>query len=146
MASDDSNSAPPRFEFGAWVRVGRGAIDPDFPDIPLGGWSGTVEEAIGLDDLERDAMSQKNPPINRRRFLGAGVGLVALAIDGAPLATDPGRTGSFFGIRWGDTGSDVRGHVEYDYLDWEHDAATQHELYRVTPSDVIGSAQVVVTS
>src|SRR4051812_19450565 len=37
-------TTPPRFEPGAKVRVKRGVTDPDFPDIPLGGWAGTVKE------------------------------------------------------------------------------------------------------
>src|SRR4051812_10313390 len=37
-------TTPPRFEPGAKVRVQRGVSDPDFPDIPLGGWAGTVME------------------------------------------------------------------------------------------------------
>ena len=32
----------PRFQIGAAVTVRRGTRDPDFPDIPLGGWTGTV--------------------------------------------------------------------------------------------------------
>jgi hypothetical protein len=33
-----------RFQIGARVRVKHGVRDPDFPDIPLGGWTGTVKE------------------------------------------------------------------------------------------------------
>jgi hypothetical protein len=36
--------APARFMAGAQVRVRPGTTDPDFPDIPLGGWAGTVRE------------------------------------------------------------------------------------------------------
>ena len=32
------------FQIGAKVRVRSGVRDPDFPDIPLGGWAGTVKE------------------------------------------------------------------------------------------------------
>jgi len=32
---------PARFALGAQVRVKPGTTDPDFPDIPLGGWAGT---------------------------------------------------------------------------------------------------------
>ena len=35
---------PPRFTIGDVVRVRPGIADPDFPDIPLGGWAGFVEE------------------------------------------------------------------------------------------------------
>ncbi len=34
--------APPRFAPGAQVRVKPGTTVPDFEDIPLGGWAGTV--------------------------------------------------------------------------------------------------------
>lgn len=33
-----------RFRSGDKVRVKHGVRDPDFPDIPLGGWSGTIKE------------------------------------------------------------------------------------------------------
>jgi hypothetical protein len=36
--------APPRFDPGAKVRVKHGVRDPDFPDVPLGGWAGSVKE------------------------------------------------------------------------------------------------------
>jgi len=35
---------PTRFDAGTQVRVKPGTTDPDFPDIPLGGWAGTVSE------------------------------------------------------------------------------------------------------
>jgi hypothetical protein len=35
---------PARFAAGAQVRVKPGTTDPDFPDIPLGGWAGTIQE------------------------------------------------------------------------------------------------------
>lgn len=44
MARKKCNSDPPRFEPGMKVRVNHGVRDPDFPDIPLGGWAGTVKE------------------------------------------------------------------------------------------------------
>jgi hypothetical protein len=37
-------SAPPKFKEGDRVRVKYGVADPDFPDIPLGGWAGTITE------------------------------------------------------------------------------------------------------
>jgi hypothetical protein len=33
-----------RFQIGAKVRVKAGVRDPDFPDIPLGGWAGSVKD------------------------------------------------------------------------------------------------------
>ena len=37
-------SGPPKFSVGTKVRVKYGIPDPDFPDIPLGGWAGTITE------------------------------------------------------------------------------------------------------
>jgi hypothetical protein len=37
---------PPRFAEGMAVRVKVGTMDGDYPDIPLGGWSGTIVEVI----------------------------------------------------------------------------------------------------
>ncbi|MFO0845285.1 MAG: hypothetical protein U0797_23360 [Gemmataceae bacterium] len=34
----------PRFAVGSAVRVRPGTPDPDYPDIPLGGWAGVVRE------------------------------------------------------------------------------------------------------
>ena len=44
MARKKSNSDPPRFPPGMKVRVRHGVRDPDFPDIPQGGWAGTIKE------------------------------------------------------------------------------------------------------
>jgi hypothetical protein len=44
MARTKGGSVPPRFKLGMKVRVRYGVRDPDFPDIPLGGWAGTVKE------------------------------------------------------------------------------------------------------
>ena len=35
---------PARFAAGAQVRVKPGTTDPDFPDIPLGGWAGRISD------------------------------------------------------------------------------------------------------
>jgi hypothetical protein len=44
MASRKNKSPPPRFGPGANVRVRQGVRDPDFADIPLGGWKGVIRE------------------------------------------------------------------------------------------------------
>ena len=36
--------SPPKFSDGDAVRVKFGVTDPDFPDIPFGGWAGTISE------------------------------------------------------------------------------------------------------
>jgi hypothetical protein len=43
MSRTKNKSGSPRFRVGDKIRVKYGVIDPDFPDIPLGGWSGTVK-------------------------------------------------------------------------------------------------------
>lgn len=35
---------PPQYAVGTQVRVRSGTVDPDFSDIPLGGWSGAIRE------------------------------------------------------------------------------------------------------
>jgi hypothetical protein len=44
MTRMDRGSVVPRFKIGNKVRVRSGVRDPDFPDIPLGGWAGMVKE------------------------------------------------------------------------------------------------------
>src|SRR5436309_5036428 len=44
MPSAKKPTETARFQIGAKVRVKSGVRDPDFPDIPLGGWAGTVTE------------------------------------------------------------------------------------------------------
>jgi hypothetical protein len=44
MAHKKAESMPSRFKPGDKVRVKHAVRDPDFPDIPLGGWAGTVKE------------------------------------------------------------------------------------------------------
>ena len=41
--------SPPTFSAGDAVRVKPGVTDPDFPDIPFGGWAGTISEVEGGD-------------------------------------------------------------------------------------------------
>ncbi len=36
--------SPPKFPVGAAIRAKSGTTDPDFPDTPLAGWSGTIQE------------------------------------------------------------------------------------------------------
>ena len=50
MSDTKNKSDSPRFQVGDSVRVKYGVIDPDFSDVPLGGWSGTVKEVEQADD------------------------------------------------------------------------------------------------
>ena len=44
MAKPKKPQRDPKFRIGDKVRVKKGTPDPNFPDIPLGGWVGTVKE------------------------------------------------------------------------------------------------------
>lgn len=44
MSHTKNKPGSPRFRVGEKVRVKYRVIVPDFPDIPLGGWTGTVTE------------------------------------------------------------------------------------------------------
>ena len=41
-------STSPKFKVRDKVRVIRGFMDVDYPDMPLGGWAGTVTKLMGL--------------------------------------------------------------------------------------------------
>jgi hypothetical protein len=44
MSTPDSSATGRNYAAGDRVRVRRGVTDPDFPDLPIGGWAGTVAE------------------------------------------------------------------------------------------------------
>jgi Calcium binding len=50
MNEPDEPTTPACFTSGDKVRVKYGETDPDFPDIPLGGWSGTIEQIERSDE------------------------------------------------------------------------------------------------
>ena len=69
------------FQTGANVRVKFGVIDPDFPDIPLGGWSGTVTEVDQTNaqityeiTWDQKTLSEMHP-VYRKRCERDGLGL-----------------------------------------------------------------------
>lgn len=81
MSRTKNKSGSPRFNVGDKVRVTPGVIDPDFPDIPLGGWSGTVTEVEQTDDQityeinwEKRTLDGMHP-IYRKRCERDGLGL-----------------------------------------------------------------------
>ena len=64
---------PPKFSVGDRVRVKFGVPDPDFPDIPLGGWAGIITE-VDQDGREPLFLVEWNkytldhmPPVFRKR-------------------------------------------------------------------------------
>ncbi|MBN2582914.1 MAG: hypothetical protein JXL80_07570 [Planctomycetes bacterium] len=68
-----------------------------------------------------------------------------ISIDGSVVTIEEGQSGSNVGLRWGDPGAGVRGHVQYDYVQWEYDnsAASETLVYEVRPSDVVGSCDAI---
>jgi hypothetical protein len=73
MSHTKNKPGSPRFRVGEKVRVKLGVIDPDFSDIPLGGWSGTVKEVEQAEnDITYDIKWDKKTlngmhPIYRKR-------------------------------------------------------------------------------
>ena len=64
---------PPKLAVGDGVRVKPGTTDPDFPDIPLGGWAGTVREVdrrsappTYLIEWDRHTLGQMHPVYRKR--------------------------------------------------------------------------------
>ena len=49
MSDTKNGTRVPPPKIGDKVRVKPGVSDPDFPDMPLGGWSGTVTEIFEQD-------------------------------------------------------------------------------------------------
>lgn len=102
MSHTIEGSAIPLFKVGDKVRVKSGVNDPDFPDMPLGGWTGTVTEIIehkGRFDcvFKLDDRTLKNVhPIYKKRcerdgldFETMGLGEEDLEIDdGTPVAIE----------------------------------------------------------
>src|SRR4051794_3429921 len=89
MTRTNKGSIRPRFKVGDKVRVKPGVNDPDFPDMPLGGWSGTITEIIEHEGqvncvfkLDQRTLASLHPIFKRRseidgldyRFMGLGQG------------------------------------------------------------------------
>lgn len=96
MASTQDGSSSPRFEPGVKVRVRHGVRDPDFPDIPLGGWAGMVKEverAKGettyLIAWDRDTLRGMHP-VYRKRCERDGLGLESMWLGDDDLEPDDG--------------------------------------------------------
>lgn len=105
MAESNEPGMGRRYAVGDRVRVRRGVADPEYPDLPLGGWAGTVAEveavarsspATYLVRWSRDTLCQAHPVYGRRAerdgfefgamWLGAGD---LEPDDGTPVAVEP---------------------------------------------------------
>jgi hypothetical protein len=87
---------PARFAAGAQVRVKLGTTDPDFPDIPLGGWAGTIREVnqrsappIYLIEWNKHTLDHMHP-IFRKRCERDGLELESMWLGEDDLETDSG--------------------------------------------------------
>ena len=65
--------APAKFSVEMIVRVKAGTMDPDFADIPLGGWTGTIEDVdqqarsrVYLIEWNQDTLDQMHPVYRKR--------------------------------------------------------------------------------
>ena len=96
MARKKAESVRYRFQPGDKVRVKRGVRDPDFPDIPLGCWAGTVKEvpeAVGdttfLVAWDRATLKGMHP-IYRKRCERDGLELESMWLGEEELELDDG--------------------------------------------------------
>jgi hypothetical protein len=86
-----------QFQIGANVRVKSGVRDPDFPDIPLGGWAGTVkkvEQAEGQVTylIEWDGKTLKGiHPVYRKRCEREGLEFEAMWLVEEDIEPDEGK-------------------------------------------------------
>lgn len=96
MAHTKKGSINPRFQVGSKVRVKPGISDVLFPDMPLGGWSGSVTEIIKaqgqinylfkLDDRTLASIH----PIYQERCEGEGLDFQIMSLRGEELELDDG--------------------------------------------------------
>jgi Calcium binding len=86
----------PAFEPGAKVRVRSGVTVPDFEDIPLGGWNGTIKESEQFEDqidyeIEWDRRTLDGMhPVYRKRCERDGLDLESMWLGEEDLEADDG--------------------------------------------------------
>ena len=96
MNEPDEPTTPTRFTIGDKVRVKYGVTDPDFPDIPLGGWSGTIEQIERSDEeiiyqIQWDKRTLRGMhPIYSKRCERDGLDLRIMGLDEESLEPDEG--------------------------------------------------------
>jgi hypothetical protein len=96
MSHAKNKSGSPLFRMGNKVRVKYGVIDPDFPDIPLGGWTGIVTEVEQADGQityeikwDKRALSGMHP-VYRKRCDRDGLGLETMWLGEEDIEPDDG--------------------------------------------------------
>jgi hypothetical protein len=86
-----------QIEPGAKVRVKHGVRDPDFPDIPLGGWAGTVQEVHRAEGevtylIAWDRRTLRDiHPIYRKRCERDGLDFETMALGEPDIEPDDGE-------------------------------------------------------
>jgi hypothetical protein len=87
---------PARFVTGAQVRVKPGITDPDFPDIPLGGWAGAVREVdqrsappTYLIEWDRHTLDHMHP-VYRKRCERDGLAMESMWLGEDDIEPDSG--------------------------------------------------------
>jgi len=86
-------AVPSKFKVGDKIRVKHGVKDVDYPDMPLGGWAGTVIEVAGDDTFTvqwSDETLAAIHPIFTNRCEKDGLELEKYALTGDDLEPDPG--------------------------------------------------------
>lgn len=85
-----------RFQPGAKVRVKTGIRDPDYPDIPLGGWSGTIKEVQQFQGTityliawDERTLGQIHP-VYRKRCERDGLEFETMGLGGEDIEPDEG--------------------------------------------------------
>ncbi len=88
---------PARFAVGTPVRVRPGIMDPDFADIPLGGWAGTITEVdersappTYLIEWNKHTLEHMHP-VYRKRCERDGLGLESMWLGQDDLEPDTGE-------------------------------------------------------
>jgi hypothetical protein len=70
MPKRKKNIAPAQFKIGDKVRVKYGVEDVDYPDMPLGGWAGKIDEIQGADSFSirwsKETMEAIHPVFKQR--------------------------------------------------------------------------------
>src|SRR5207245_6015891 len=95
---EEVSRPPARFATGAQVRVQPGTTDPDFSDIPLGGWAGTIKEVdqrsappTYLIEWDRRTLDQMHP-VYRKRCERDGLELEKMWLGEDDIEPDTGRS------------------------------------------------------
>ena len=88
-----SPPVPAKFAVGCLVRIKPGVIAPEYPDMPLGGWLGTIDEVEEGSYLVRwsEATLQAVNPTYRDRCEGDGADFGGMWFQAEELEADPGE-------------------------------------------------------